>query len=99
MPRAGRWRCTATVTPRSTPSSTATPASVRGYTMDAAYLAGEENLKGSLEVGKLADLAVLSEDPTTVDPDRIRSLRVEATVSGGELAWHHESFPHPGSHR
>ncbi|GAA4530999.1 amidohydrolase [Amycolatopsis samaneae] len=62
-------------------------AALRGYTIDAAYLAGEENLKGSLEIGKLADLAVLSEDPTAVDPDRIRSLRVEATVSGGEVVW------------
>ncbi|WP_063713901.1 amidohydrolase [Amycolatopsis nigrescens] len=62
-------------------------AALRGYTIDAAYLAGEEDSKGSLEVGKLADLAVLSEDPTAVDLDRIRDLTVEATVSGGELVW------------
>jgi predicted amidohydrolase YtcJ len=60
-------------------------AALRGYTVDAAYLAGEEDVKGSLEVGKLADLAVLSEDPTGVDPDRIRSLTVDGTVVGGEL--------------
>jgi predicted amidohydrolase YtcJ len=58
---------------------------LRGYTVDAAYLAGEEDVKGSLEVGKLADLAVLSEDPTAVDPDRVRSLTVDGTVVGGTL--------------
>ncbi|MFD9893607.1 amidohydrolase [Amycolatopsis sp. NPDC059027] len=74
-------------------------AALRGYTIDAAYLAGEENLKGSLEVGKLADLAVLSDDPATVDPDHLRSLRVEATVSGGEIAWRHTAFPDARSPR
>ncbi|MGW7531843.1 amidohydrolase [Amycolatopsis sp. NPDC054798] len=62
-------------------------AALRGYTIDAAYLAGEETIKGSLEVGKLADLIVLSEDPTTVDPSRIRDLKVDATVIGGQLVW------------
>jgi predicted amidohydrolase YtcJ len=60
-------------------------AALRGYTVDAAYLAGEEHIKGSLEVGKVADLAVLSEDPTAVDTNRIRSLRVDGTVVGGTL--------------
>ncbi|WP_409464789.1 amidohydrolase [Amycolatopsis sp. GA6-003] len=62
-------------------------AALRGYTIDAAYLAGEEEIKGSLEAGKLADLIVLSEDPTTVDPSRIRDLTVDATVIGGQLVW------------
>lgn len=60
-------------------------AALRGYAVDAAYLAGEEDTKGSLEIGKLADLAVLSEDPTAVDPDRIKSLTVDGTVVGGRL--------------
>jgi len=60
-------------------------AALRGYTVDAAYLAGEEDIKGSLEVGKLADLAVLSRDPTAVEPDKIRSLTVDGTVVGGSL--------------
>lgn len=62
-------------------------AALRAYTIDAAYLAGEEKIKGSLEIGKLADLAVLSGDPTAVDADLIRDLTVEATVSGGEIVW------------
>lgn len=62
---------------------------LRAYTVDAAYLAGEEGDKGSLEVGKFADLAVLSADPTTVDSAGLRDLSVTATVVGGEIV--HES--------
>jgi predicted amidohydrolase YtcJ len=67
-------------------------AALRGYTVDAAYLAGEEDTKGSLEVGKLADLAVLSEDPTAVDTDRIKSLTVDGTVVGGSLVRHRDGL-------
>ncbi|GAA1025092.1 MULTISPECIES: amidohydrolase [Amycolatopsis] len=71
-------------------------AALRGYTIDAAYLAGEEEIKGSLEIGKLADLIVLSEDPTTVDPSRIRDLTVDATVIGGRLVWQRDPIPAGG---
>jgi predicted amidohydrolase YtcJ len=67
-------------------------AALRGYTVDAAYLAGEEDMKGSLEVGKLADLAVLSEDPTAVEPERIRSLTVDGTVVGGTVVRRREAL-------
>ncbi len=60
---------------------------LRGYTLDAAYLAGEEAVKGSIEPGKVADFAVLSGDPTAAATDELRSLRVEATVVGGRVAW------------
>jgi len=62
-------------------------AALRGYTIEAAYLAGEEDIKGSLEPGKLADLAVLSADPTAVPTDRLRSITVETTVVGGEVVF------------
>lgn len=60
---------------------------LRGYTLDAAYLAGEEDLKGSIEIGKFADFAVLSQDPTRVPVDQLRSLEVDATVVGGDVVW------------
>src|SRR5699024_4728228 len=47
---------------------------LRGYTLEAAYLAGEENHKGSIEPGKFADFAVLSRDPTRVPTDELPSL-------------------------
>ena len=60
---------------------------LRGYTSDAAYIGGEETSRGSLEVGKLADLTVLSADPTAVPPETLNGLTVQATVVGGELAY------------
>jgi hypothetical protein len=52
-------------------------------TLDAAYAAFEEDRKGSLEVGKLADITVLSQDLRVVDEDEIPATRVLATVVGG----------------
>ncbi|WP_063829556.1 amidohydrolase [Streptomyces violens] len=58
---------------------------LRGYTSQAAHLGFEEREKGSLEPGKLADIAVLSADPGAVAPDAVRALQVDATVIGGEV--------------
>lgn len=57
------------------------------YTLGAAYASFEENVKGSIEVGKLADLVVLSSDPTRVPVDEIKDIEVEKTFIGGTLAW------------
>ncbi len=58
---------------------------LRIYTIDAAYATGEENVKGSVEAGKLADLTVLSNDPHNVSPKEIKNIRVEMTLVGGKL--------------
>ena len=58
---------------------------IRCYTMNGAYASFEENIKGSIEVGKLADLSVLAEDITLVDPKRIKDIPVMATMVGGEF--------------
>jgi len=55
---------------------------IRCYTLNSAYAAFEEDIKGSIEEGKLADLVVLSEDPYKF-PDRIKDIKVEATYLGG----------------
>jgi predicted amidohydrolase YtcJ len=47
----------------------------------------EENDKGTLEVGKLADIAVLAEDPFDIQPERIKDLKVEMTLVGGEVKY------------
>jgi predicted amidohydrolase YtcJ len=55
------------------------------YTTLGAWAQREENDKGSLERGKLADLAVLDTDILTCDPGAIRATRVVATAVGGVL--------------
>jgi hypothetical protein len=58
---------------------------LRSMTLAAAFAAFEEDRKGSLEVGKLADLTVLSQDLLTVDEEEIAATRVLATVVGGSI--------------
>jgi predicted amidohydrolase YtcJ len=57
------------------------------YTMASAYASFEENIKGSITPGKLADLVVLSEDPRRVNPDEIKDVPIEMTVVGGEIRY------------
>jgi predicted amidohydrolase YtcJ len=57
---------------------------LRACTLDAAWACHRAAEVGSIEAGKLADLAILSADPTAVDVGSISSIRVEETWSGGE---------------
>ena len=57
------------------------------YTLAGAHASLEERLKGSIEVGKLADMVVLSADPTGVAPEEIKDICVEKTIIGGEVVW------------
>jgi predicted amidohydrolase YtcJ len=58
-------------------------------TMNGAYASYEENLKGSIEPGKLADLVVLGRDPFKEDPSTLVTIPVERTMAGGK--WVYES--------
>ncbi|MCH9009335.1 MAG: amidohydrolase [Chloroflexi bacterium] len=58
---------------------------LRMYTANAAYAMGRDQEAGSLEVGKRADMVVLSHDPTAVNPDFLRDISVEQTYVDGEL--------------
>ena len=60
---------------------------LRCYTEAGARASFEERSKGSLTVGKLADLAVLGRDPATVDPGAIGAIPVLATIIGGETVY------------
>jgi hypothetical protein len=57
------------------------------YTIRAAYSAFEEDLKGSLSPGKLADVTVLTKDITAVPDEEIRAARVAYTIVGGKVAY------------
>jgi predicted amidohydrolase YtcJ len=54
------------------------------YTRNAAYASFDENMKGTLTPGKLADFVVLSEDVRTIAPEQIRNVRVLKTWVGGK---------------
>lgn len=58
---------------------------LRMYTINPAYASNEENIKGSIEEGKLADLTVLSDDPTTVVSSEIGDIEVKMTVLDGKI--------------
>jgi predicted amidohydrolase YtcJ len=60
---------------------------LRAYTRNGAYLTREEQRKGTLEPGKLADLIVLSDDLLTIAPQRILGTRVDLTVLGGRIVY------------
>ena len=57
---------------------------LKGVTINAAYQYFEEDKKGSLKVGKIADLAILDKNPLEVDKDKIREIRVLETIKDGE---------------
>ena len=58
---------------------------LRMYTMNSAYAMSREHEIGSLEIGKRADMIVLSHDPTTVNPDFIREITVDQSYVDGQL--------------
>ena len=60
---------------------------LRIYTMHSAYAGFEEDIKGSVQVGKLADLVVLGQDPTEIDPFGIKDIPVEQTIVGGAIVY------------
>jgi predicted amidohydrolase YtcJ len=55
------------------------------YSLNAAFATFDEGKKGTIEAGKLADLTILSQDPTTVAPDKIRDTAVEAVIVDGKV--------------
>lgn len=60
---------------------------LKGITVNAAYQLGEEESKGSLAPGKLADLVILDKDPLKVDSQAIKDIRVTGTFKEGKQVW------------
>ncbi|MGP4074776.1 amidohydrolase [Halobacillus sp. K22] len=61
---------------------------IRAYTWAGAYASFEENQKGSLETGKLADLVVLDRSILSCHPEELLNTSVDMTVLNGEIAYH-----------
>jgi TonB family protein len=60
---------------------------LRAYTINGAYAEFQEKEKGSLEVGKLADIAIIDRDITTIPPETIRDAKVTTTIVGGTVVF------------
>ncbi len=60
---------------------------VRCYTLEAAYASFMEDLTGSIEPGKLADIVILDEDLTSIMPDRVRDVKVRMTIVNGKILY------------
>jgi len=75
------------------PEQSMTPMeALRSYTIDNAYAAFEEQQKGSITPGKLADITVLSKDITAIPADEIPTARVAYTILGGRIAFSAATF-------
>ena len=60
---------------------------VHAYTMGSAYAEFQEKEKGSITPGKLADMVLLSDDIFSIDPVKIREVKVVKTIVGGKVIW------------
>jgi predicted amidohydrolase YtcJ len=66
---------------------------IRMYTLNSAYLSWDEHKKGSIEVGKLADLIILDRDPLTIAPEELLQMRVLTTIVGGKVVYRAKDGP------
>lgn len=64
---------------------------IRAYTVNGAFLEGTEDVKGSLEPGKLADMVVLDRDIITIDPLDIINTKVLMTIVSGKVVYERDS--------
>ena len=58
---------------------------LKALTIHGAYQYFEENEKGSLKIGKKADMVILSENPLTIDKKKIKDIKVLKTIKDGQV--------------
>jgi predicted amidohydrolase YtcJ len=64
---------------------------IRAYTMGSAYASFDENLKGSIEPGKVADMVVLSDDILSIAPEEIEKSQVDITIFDGKVIYRRDA--------
>ncbi|MFB0558902.1 MAG: amidohydrolase, partial [Candidatus Bathyarchaeia archaeon] len=60
---------------------------IKCYTLDSAFASFEEDIKGSIEPGKLADITILEEDLSEIPTDKIKDVSVHMTIIGGKILY------------
>jgi hypothetical protein len=83
---------------REGPEAISAHEALRAYTVGSARAQFAEEEKGSIEAGKLADLVILREDPTRVDPGRLKDIAVDLTMMDGEVVYENATRPSPAPH-
>jgi len=63
------------------------PGFIYARTLNGAYASFEEEIKGSLEPGKLADLVILSQDITSIPKERLNEVQVDLTIMDGAIEY------------
>ncbi len=66
---------------------------LKAATIEGAYLTFDEDTKGSIEAGKLADVAILTDDPLTCPADDIKDIAAQTTIVGGEIVYRAAARP------
>ena len=66
---------------------------LKAYTTGNAWAAGEENIKGKIAPGFLADLVVLDQDPFRVQPQALKDVKVLLTIAGGRVVYDRTKDP------
>jgi predicted amidohydrolase YtcJ len=90
-PLLGIWAAVARKNPAE--ESLTVEEALRTYTADAAYASFDEEKRGTIEVGKYADLTVLSDDLYSISPDDIKNINVEMTIVDGRVVYARKHFP------
>ncbi len=63
---------------------------LKTYTLNAAYASFDENKKGLIEVGRFADLTVLSEDLSRISPEKIKDVKIEMVIVNGKIVYNRQ---------
>jgi predicted amidohydrolase YtcJ len=85
--RSGREMCRGGRSGPTLQQEVSVESAIRMYTVAGAFAEGTQELKGTIRRGKLADLVLLDQDPTSVDPSSLKDIRPVLTVLGGRVVW------------